>query len=68
MQQDEIFKLLLIILLLCNEKSNCSDGTGYSSLNEIIIICLLMNTGRNDCCNNNNMNALTGPATTETTF
>lgn len=59
MNQDEIFKLLLIILLLSNEKDNdgCERGCNrYSNLNEIILVCLLMNAcnGNNGCPNLNN--------------
>ena len=55
MDQDEIFKLLLLILLLSNGKDNdCSgdetrSGSSYfSSLNEIIIITLLFNAFNSD--------------------
>lgn len=56
MNQNEIYNLLLIILLLSNEKSNgcgcdnsCSSGCG--NLNEIIIISLLMSNSNNNCGN-----------------
>lgn len=47
MNQNEIFKLLLLILLLTNEKDPCSPTTNcgpFASLNEIIIIVLLLST------------------------
>jgi len=63
MFEDDIFKLLLIVLLLANDSNGNSRET-FSRLNEIIIICLLMgacNTSRNECgcgdtcrCNENN--------------
>jgi len=47
MNQDDIFKLLLIVLLITNERGNGHhyDGRGtlFSSLNEIIILALLLN-------------------------
>jgi len=53
MNQDDIFKLLLVVLLITNEQDNrCHhDGCGifsrFSSLNEIIIIALLLNAFSN---------------------
>ena len=47
MFQDDIFKLLLLILLITNEQDNRGEnGRGsslYNSLNEIIIVSLLCN-------------------------
>ena len=67
MNQDEIFKLLLLILLLSNEKDNCTVtncNSGFSNINEIIIITLLLNA-----CSGNSFNNNTSPtANTNTTF
>lgn len=69
MNQDEIFKLLLMLLLISNEKAGCNTGCNdgcnnstFSSLNEIIICMFLMNACRPDSCNNsrNNDNDLNG--------
>ncbi len=66
MDQDEIFKLLLIILLMSNERDNCPNAcpaSGFSNINEIIIITLLLNA----CSGNSNNNNLT-PTNFNTTF
>jgi len=59
LNQDDIFKLLLVVLLITNERGNNDrhhngQGTLFSSLNEIIILALLLNAfscgpRRNDC-------------------
>jgi len=49
LNQEDIFKLLLIVLLISNERGangilgGVSGGTLFSSLNEIIILALLLN-------------------------
>ncbi len=68
MNQDEIFKLLLLILLMSNERDNCPNvcpASGFSNINEIIIITLLLNAcSGNNSGNNNNLT----PTNFNTTF
>lgn len=55
MNQNDIFNLLLIVLLLSNEKENgaASCGTVYGNLNEILLVGLLLgSTGNNSSCDN----------------
>ncbi len=66
MSQDEIFKLLLLILLMSNEKDNCPptcQNNGFSNINEIIIITLLLNA-----CSGNSFGNNSPTLNTNTTF
>lgn len=57
MTQNEILNLLLIVLLVSNEKSDCDPAATASTLNEIILISLLLSNCNNSCnCNDNNNN------------
>lgn len=59
MNQDDIYNLLLLILLMSNERENDTENTTRSargSLNELIIASMLMsncNSRDNQCCDNN---------------
>jgi len=44
MFEDDIFKILLVVLLLANENGG-NDRDMYRRLNEILIICMLMGSG-----------------------
>ena len=46
MGQEDIFRLLLLVLLMSNE-SSC-DGSVYGNLNEILIIGLLIGLNSDD--------------------
>ena len=60
MNQDEIYNLLLIILLMSNERENDTDATvrtAQGSINELIIASLLINScNSNDTTNPSNCN------------
>ena len=56
MNQDDIFKLLLIVLLLANRQlSNASednDDFSYASINDLLIFAMLLGGfGEKDCSN-----------------
>lgn len=46
MFEDDIFKLLLIVLLIANESGDNGRDT-YRRLNEILIVCMLMGINSN---------------------
>ena len=50
MLEDDIFKLLLVVLLLANESGGASQDT-FRRLNEILIVCMLMGASNSaPCC------------------
>ncbi|MCL2847992.1 MAG: hypothetical protein FWE13_04495 [Firmicutes bacterium] len=53
MFQEDIFKLLLMVLLMANDGDGCDHN--YGRINEILIFCMLLGAGNNNpCCRGDN--------------
>ncbi len=52
MVQQDIFKILLLILLLSNNQLDKEDGINYSTINDAVILLLLF--GSSCSCQNTN--------------
>lgn len=60
MKQDDLFKMLMMMMLVCNHQEDgrhrgldgcCNDNNGFTCLNDIMIIFFLLNSfnGNNGC-------------------